>query len=83
MHNIYIHTPAHLFYKVPISDRVMNNGSIYLHTFVVREGQSPDPRFVFFLYQYSMAAGVSIVPNKDEDPVLAQETGRNKKKALK
>jgi len=29
--------------QVPISDRVMNNGSIYLHTFVVREGQSPDP----------------------------------------
>ena len=26
-----------------MSDRVQNNGSIYLHSFVVREGKSPDP----------------------------------------
>ena len=28
---------------LPISDRVQNNGSLYLHSFVVREGKSPDP----------------------------------------
>ena len=29
--------------QVPVSDRVQNNGSLYLHSFVVREGKSPDP----------------------------------------
>ena len=29
--------------QVPISERVQNNGSLYIHTFVVREGKSPDP----------------------------------------
>ena len=29
--------------SLPISDRVQNNGSLYLHSFVVREGKSPDP----------------------------------------
>ena len=29
--------------KLEVSDRVQNNGSLYLHYFVVREGKSPDP----------------------------------------
>jgi len=29
--------------QLPLSERVQNNGSIYMHTFVVREGKSPDP----------------------------------------
>ena len=29
--------------SLPISDRVQNNGSLYLHSFLVREGKSPDP----------------------------------------
>jgi len=29
--------------KLPLSERVQNNGSLYVHTFVVREGKSPDP----------------------------------------
>ena len=29
--------------ELAVSDRVQNNGSIYLHSFVVREGKSPDP----------------------------------------
>lgn len=29
--------------QIPVSDRVQNNGSLYLHSFVVREGKSPDP----------------------------------------
>jgi len=29
--------------SLPISDRVQNNGSLYLHSFVVKEGKSPDP----------------------------------------
>merc|ERR1719244_1976115 len=29
--------------QIAISDRVQNNGSLYLHTFLVRAGKSPDP----------------------------------------
>ena len=29
--------------SLPISERVQNNGSLYLHSFVVKEGKSPDP----------------------------------------
>lgn len=29
--------------QIPASDRVQNNGSLYLHTFLVKEGKSPDP----------------------------------------
>jgi hypothetical protein len=29
--------------QVPISDRVQNNGSLYIHTFIVKAGKSPDP----------------------------------------
>lgn len=28
---------------IPASERLQNNGSIYLHAFIVREGKSPDP----------------------------------------
>lgn len=28
---------------VPISDRVRNNGSLYLHAFLTKTGESPDP----------------------------------------
>ncbi|XP_023326290.1 cleft lip and palate transmembrane protein 1 homolog [Eurytemora carolleeae] len=30
--------------QVPISDRVQNNGSLYIHTFIVKSGKSPDPK---------------------------------------
>jgi len=29
--------------QIPVSERVQNNGSLYIHTFIVREGKSPDP----------------------------------------
>merc|ERR1719369_1749458 len=29
--------------EISISDRVQNNGSLYIHSFLVREGKSPDP----------------------------------------
>jgi len=29
--------------QIPLSERVQNNGSVYIHTFIVREGKSPDP----------------------------------------
>merc|ERR1719422_3030148 len=29
--------------QLAVSDRVQNNGSLYVHSFVVREGKSPDP----------------------------------------
>eukprot|EP00092_Neocalanus_flemingeri_P010752 GFUD01011581.1.p1 GENE.GFUD01011581.1~~GFUD01011581.1.p1 ORF type:complete len:671 (-),score=212.77 GFUD01011581.1:523-2535(-) len=29
--------------QIPVSERVQNNGSLYIHTFIVREGMSPDP----------------------------------------
>jgi hypothetical protein len=30
--------------QIPASESVQNNGSIYLHTFVVKQGKSPDPK---------------------------------------
>merc|ERR1719228_485314 len=29
--------------QIPLSESVQNNGSLYMHAFVVREGKSPDP----------------------------------------
>ena len=29
-----------------ISSAVQNNGSVYIHSFIVKAGQSPDPRYV-------------------------------------
>ncbi len=30
--------------QIPASESVQNNGSIYVHTFVVKQGKSPDPK---------------------------------------
>merc|ERR1719369_1432680 len=29
--------------EISVSEKVQNNGSLYIHTFIVREGKSPDP----------------------------------------
>jgi len=29
--------------QIPLSERVQNNGSVYMHSYLVREGKSPDP----------------------------------------
>lgn len=29
---------------VPISDNIRNNGSLYIHAFITRDGESPNPK---------------------------------------
>ncbi|XP_055920317.1 putative lipid scramblase CLPTM1 [Eupeodes corollae] len=38
--------------KIKASEKLMNNGSIYLHSYVTRAGESPDPKSPYFGKKY-------------------------------
>lgn len=41
---------------VPISDNILNNGSLYLHAFITKSGDSPDPQAKNFAKSFMTSA---------------------------
>lgn len=50
--------------QISVSDSVMNNGSLYLHTFLVKAGKSPDPSAGKSLFSKKWTAGKKQQLNK-------------------